>query len=111
MQENCRLMDIDLGARERGEGPGICKRLDHEKEQNRNTIKRQCREMQVASECPALGCGTIGWGIVPRYPTSHRPDRRRAAFFEADLLPGKEPPHPRMAHDDPALDQPAADLR
>ena len=74
-----------IGSRSRGKrtrrGPGIRKRLHHENEQNRNSIQRQCREMQVASECPALGCGTIGWGIAPRYPTSHRPARRRAAFF------------------------------
>ncbi len=80
-RDDRRLLDLDLGARECGEGPGIRKRLHHEKEQNTNTIQRQCREMQVASECPALGYGTIGWGIAPRYPTSHRPARRHAAFF------------------------------
>jgi len=94
-----------------GPRSGACKRLHHEEEQNRNTIQRQCREMQVASECPALGYGTIGWGLLHVIQRLIVLLGGMRLFFEADLLSGKEPPHPRMAHDDPALGQPAADLR
>src|SRR4029077_10208000 len=105
MQEICRLLDLDLGARERGKGPESASVFTMRKNKTGTTYSGNAGKCKSRVSVLRWDAGLLDGGllhVIQRLIVLLGGVRR---FFEADLLSGKEPPHPRMAHDDPALGQ------